>query len=247
MARLSGCRNSEVWAYLTFEIEVVLREPKAVMGVDVSFNNVTHTIVNLDGNLVSMGTVLFDGLKRALAHKTISESIQKKYSRKWRYVKGIRESVRRHGERTRNIPTDSCHFLSRKVIDIAKEHSASALIVLENLNKLRKRTSSSRKFNKELSLWAYRRIQSYIAYKALIEGIQVLHADPRNTSKTSPIGGGLEFINYRWIKLPSGHSVTRDIIASWNLALRGLEVLTRYVGSGGSVDSPKAPNQIKKG
>lgn len=36
------------------------------MGVDVNFNNVTYTITDTDGKLVSMGTILFNGLKRAL-------------------------------------------------------------------------------------------------------------------------------------------------------------------------------------
>ncbi|MCD6095926.1 MAG: hypothetical protein J7J99_05105 [Thermoprotei archaeon] len=45
------------------------------------------------GKLVSINVIPFDGLKRALAHKIISEKIQKKYSRKWRFVKRIRESI----------------------------------------------------------------------------------------------------------------------------------------------------------
>ena len=50
------------------------------------------------------------------------------------------------------------------------------------------------------------------------------------------------FINYRWVKLPNEIITTRDIIASWNLALRGLKFLTRDVGHRGSVDAPKAPD-----
>lgn len=100
------------------------------------------------------------------------------------------------------------------------------MIVLEDLNKLRERANSTRKFNKKLSLWTYRKIQSYIHYKALIEGLPVTYVKPRNTSKTSPLGGELKFINYRWVKLPSGVITTRDVVASWNLALKGLKSLT---------------------
>jgi len=66
--------------------------------------------------------------------------------------------------------------------------------------------------------------------------------DPRNTSKTSPIGGELVFINYRWVMLPSEHIITRDIVASWNLALRGLNLFTQDVGLRGSVGTLKAPD-----
>ena len=70
-------------------------------------------------------------------------------------------------------------------------------LVLENLNKLKVRVNGSKRFNKQLSLWAYRRIQSYIHYKALIEEIPVAYVSAKGTSRESPIGGKLVFINYR--------------------------------------------------
>jgi putative transposase len=36
------------------------------MGVDLNFNNITYTVVDPSGNLVSMGIIPFRGLKRAL-------------------------------------------------------------------------------------------------------------------------------------------------------------------------------------
>ena len=220
-----------------------MMKPNTVMGVDINFDNITYTIVDTNENLVSMGTIPFNGLKRALGHRIVAENIQRKYPREWRYVKGVREAIRRHGGRARNILTDSCHYISRKIVEIAKEYNA--LIVLENLNKLRNKTNSSRWFNKKLSLWAYHRIQSYIHYKTLTEGLLVIYADPRNTSRTSPLGDELEFINYRWVKLACGIITTRDVITSWNLALRGLKSLTRDVGHRGLMDAPKAPNQMQ--
>ena len=237
---LVSYRDGMIWVYFTFEKEVELRKPRTIMGIDINFNNITYTIIDLNGELVSMGIIIFNGLKRALAHKIIAEKIQRRYSRKWRYVKGIREAIRRHGRRARNILIDSCHYISRRIVEIAKEYNA--LIVLEDLDKLRSRVNGSRRFNKKLSLWAYRRIQSYIHYKASIEELNVVYVNPRGTSRNSPIGGGLVFINYRWVKLPAGHNVTRDIVASWNLALRGLKLYTRDVGSRGFVDSLKAPD-----
>ena len=154
-------------------------------------------------------------------------------------LKELREAIGRHGRRARNILLDSCHFVSRRIVEIAKEYNA--LIVLEDLNKLKNRVNGLKRSNKKLSLWTYRRIQSYIHYKALVEGLPVAYVSPRNTSKTSPIRGKLEFINYRWVKLPNGYVVTRDIVASWNLALRGLKSLTRDVGLHGFVEALKAP------
>lgn len=239
---LVSYKNGEVWVYLTFEKEAMLKKPERIMGIDINFGNITYTIVDMNGKLVSMGTIPFNGLKRALNHRIISERMQRKYPRKWRYVKGIKEAIRRHGRRARNILRVTCHFISRKIVEVAREYSA--LIVLEGLNKLRNRANSSRRFNKKISLWTYRRIQTYVHYKALIEGLSVIHVDPRNTSKTSPIGEELEFINYRWVKLSNGIITTRDIIASWNIALKGLS-LTRDVGLRGFVVALKAPNQMQ--
>ena len=150
-----------------------------------------------------MGPIPFNGLRRALARKVIVEKIQRKYSKKWRYVKRIREAIRRHGHRAKNILVDSSHYISKRIVEIAREYDA--LLVLEDLDKLKNRVNGSRRFNKRLTLWAYRRVQVYIQYKALIEGIQTLHVNPRNTSKTSPIGGKLVSINYKWVKLPNGY------------------------------------------
>ncbi len=237
---LVSYRDDEIWVYLTFEKEVVFRGARTVMGVDINFDNITYTIVNMNGEPITIGVIPFNGLKRALAHKIIAEKIQRKYSRKWRFVRGIRGVIRRHGRRARNILIDSCHYISRRVVKVAKEYNA--LIVLEDLSKLKNRANSSKPFNKKLSLWTYRRIQSYIHYKALIEGVCVIHVNPRGTSRTSPVGGKLVFVSYRWVKLPNGHIITRDVVASWNVALKGLKSLTRDVGSRGYVETPKAPD-----
>jgi len=240
---LVNYRGNEIWVYFTFEKEVVFKQPRTVMGIDINFDNITYTIIDMNGRTITMGTIPFNGLRRALAHRIIAEKVQRKYPRKWRYVIRIREAIRRHGGRAKNILRDSCHYVSRRVVEVAKEYSA--LLILEGLNKLRIRNNGSKKFNKRLSLWAYRRIQSYIHYKALIKGLPVIHVNPRGTSKTSPVRGELVFINYRWVKLPNGHDVTRDTIASWNLALRGLKLLTRDVGLRGSVDALKALDQMQ--
>jgi len=147
---LVSYHENEVWVYFTFEKEMVLRQPRAVMGIDINFSNSTYTIIDMNGKLVTMGVIPFNGLKRASAHRIITERIQRKHTKRWRYVKGIRESIRKHGRRARNILADSCHHISRRVVEIAKEYNT--LIVLENLNKLRIRANGPRRYNKKLSL-----------------------------------------------------------------------------------------------
>ncbi len=54
---LVSYRDNTTWVYLTFEREVVVKPLRAVTGVDVNFNNITYTIVDLRGKLVSMGVI----------------------------------------------------------------------------------------------------------------------------------------------------------------------------------------------
>jgi len=211
-------RNGKIVVYLTFSKEVKLREPETVMGVDINFNNITYTVVNLDGRLVSMGVIPFKGLSRALHLKKLAEELQERHPKSWRFLRWARRARARWLSRARNILIDTAHYVAKKIVEIAREYGA--VIALEDLEKLRERANGSR-LSWELQLWCYRRVQSYTEYKALVEGIKVLYVDPRGTSKTPPNGKPLVFINYRFAKL--GDTVTtRDVVASWNLALRGL-------------------------
>jgi putative transposase len=71
-------KSGGILVYLTFNKKVLLKEPRAVMGVDINFNNVTYTVIDLDGNLVSMGVIPFRGLRRALHLKKLSEGLQRR-------------------------------------------------------------------------------------------------------------------------------------------------------------------------
>jgi len=212
-------RDGRIYVYLTFSKEVQLRELKTIMGVDINFNNATYTIVDLNGNLVSMGVIPFRGLGRALHLKKLAEELQRRYPRSWRFLKWVREVRARWLKRARNILLNSSHYIAKRIVEIAKEYSAA--IALEDLGRLREKANGD-KLSWELQLWCYRRVQSFVEYKALVEGIKVVYADPRGTSKTSPNGKPLAFINYRFAQL-GGTTTTRDVIASWNLALRGLK------------------------
>jgi len=228
-------RGGRVHVYLTFSKEVLLREPRAVMGVDLNFNNITYTVVGLDGNLVSMGVIPFRGLSRALHLKKLAERLQERYPRSWRFLRWAKGARSRWLRRARNVLTDSSHYVAKRVVKVAKEYSAA--IALEDLEKLKNNKKSSR-LSWESHLWCYRRVQTYVEYKALVEGVRVVYVGPKGTSKESPNGKPLVFINYRYVEL-GGTITSRDVIASWNLALRGLR---RMRGSRvrWSPDSPRS-------
>jgi putative transposase len=231
---LVSYRDNRVFVYITFHRDVKPVAFKAVMGVDINFNNVTYTVVDLNGSLVSMGVIPFKGLKKALHLKKLAEDLQRRCPKSWRFLKWIRRARSKWLRRARNILVDTSHYVSRRLVEVAREYNA--LIAFEDLKKLRENGNGGKKLSWKTQLWCYRRIQSCTEYKALLEGLRVVYVDPRGTSKITPNGKPLKFINYRFVLL--GDTVTsRDVVASWNLALRELKQM-RGLGVTWSPDSP---------
>jgi putative transposase len=233
---LVSYRCGRFYIYITFHRDVVPREPQAVMGVDLNFRNVTYTVVDLGGNLISMGIIPFRGLKRALHLRKLAEGLQRRYPRNWRFLRWVRRVRARWLNKARNILVDSAHLVSKRLVELAKEYNA--VIVFEDLEKIKESGNGSGKLSWERPMWCYRRVQEYTEYKALLECIRTIYVNPAGTSRRSPNGKKLEYINYRLVQL--GEAITsRDVVASWNLALRGLK---RMRGSWvrWSPDSPRS-------
>ena len=131
-------------------------------------------------------------------------------------------------------------------MELAREYNA--VIVFEDLEKIRENNNGGKKLSWEKPLWCYRRIQSYTEYKALLKGIKTVYVNPARTSKKPPNGRKLRFINYRFVQL--GDTVTsRDVIASWNLALRGLKQMkgSRVTWSPNSPRNEAVKTRAKRG
>ncbi|MEM4731048.1 MAG: zinc ribbon domain-containing protein, partial [Sulfolobales archaeon] len=159
-------------------------------------------------------------LRRMLTHRIWIERIQRKYSRSWRFIRGVRRAIRRHSERIRSIAWDYAHKLGDRVAKIANEHSSA--IVLEDLGNLRNNVNRSNSFNKKLSLWFYRRIQFTISYEALERRLAVRYVNPSKTSSTCPrCGSRLKSNGGRVLKCTKcGFTGDRDVIACINLFYR---------------------------
>jgi len=219
---LVSYRRGRILAYLVFNKEVQLKEPKAVMGVDLNFDNATCTIVDLNGNLITIYPLPYRGLRRALHLKKLAERLQKEHPRSWRFQKWVKGTRARWLRRAKSILVDSAHYLAKRLVRIAEEYDAC--IAFENLKRVRDNDNHDDELAWKLQLWCYRRVQEFAKYKALVKGLKTIPVNPRNTSRQSPNGRPLKFIDYETVEL--GRIVTsRDAIASWNITLRGLKKL----------------------
>jgi putative transposase len=213
-------KYGRILVYITFHRDVVPREPQAIMGVDINFNNITYTIIDLNSELVSMGVIPFRGLSRALHYRKLAEALQRRHPKNWRFLKWARRVRARWLSKARNILVDTAHYVSKRLVEVAREYNA--IIVFEDLEKIKRNNNGGKRLSWMKPLWCYKRIQEYTEYKALIEGIKTIYVNPARTSKKPPNGKKLKFINYRFLQL--GEVVTtRDVVASWNLALKGLK------------------------
>ncbi len=213
-------------------------KPGTVMAIDLNFDNVTIALFALDGRLIRLKR--FKTFHRKiLTHRIWVERIQRRYPRSWRFIKGVRKAVDRHGERIRNISWDYAHNLGDLKTELALKHHS--LIILEDLEKLRENNKKSRRFNKKLGLWFYCRIQFCIEYEARERGLEVVEIDPRGTTSKCPrCGGKLVEYRYRVLKCKKcGFIGDRDVAATINIYGKYVFKHSRCRAPGVAPNAPK--------
>jgi putative transposase len=225
------------WVSVYFRRAVKPLKPGTVMAIDLNFDNVTLAVLTLDGRLVKLRRFKTPH-RKVLTHRIWVERIQGRYPRSWRFVKGIRRAIERHGERIRNISWGYAHKLGDLVAELALEYRS--LIVLEDLEKLKENSKKNKRFNKRLGLWFYRRVQSCVEYEAMERDLEVVKVDPRGTSSKCPrCGGRLLECGHRVLRCRRcGFVGDRDVIATINLYRR---YVSKYSRCGVPGVAPNAP------
>lgn len=119
-----------------------------------------------------------------------------------------------YNHKLEHILTNLDHQISKEIIDYALTHNVGC-IHLENLYGI------NQTFNihlmKDIYLWSYRRLQSFIIYKARIQGIKIVYVNPYNTSKRCPKCGNINQANDRLYKCECGYSGHRDAVGAYNI------------------------------
>jgi IS605 OrfB family transposase len=130
------------------------------------------------------------------------------------------------------------HETSRAIVAEALKAGA-ARITLEDLTHIRERIKAGKRMRTRLHRWAFRQLQSFVAYKAEAAGIEVEYVDPAYTSQTCACCGELgQRVRHRFVCEKCGFRAHADCNASRNLARIGetavsprAAVDTPYVGS----------------
>jgi len=125
--------------------------------------------------------------------------------------------------RERRKVNQQLHMIANQIIQYAKQFPKPT-IVMENLNGVRKGFKKSKRLNRRFHSLPFRKLQTYIEYKALLEGIKVKYLtekETRNTSKECHRCGYVTQAKERIFKCPScGMEYDRDLNACVNIAHR---------------------------
>jgi len=229
--------KGEFWVSIYFKKSIRSAKPRTVMTIDLNFDNLTLAVFTLNGRLVRLKRFKTP-LRKILTHRIWIERVQRRYPSSWRYVKGVRRAIERHGERIRNISWDYSHKIGDLIADLAFKYNS--IIILEDLEKLRENAKKGRKFNKKLSQWFYRRVQFCIEYEARERGLEVARVNPRRTSSKCPkCGSKLADSGFRILRCSKCNYIgDRDVVATINL-YKKLILHPRCGGLGVPPNAPK--------
>ncbi len=119
-------------------------------------------------------------------YSKVRASLQAKVSKGTRTTRRrVRNILKRLSGREQRYQTWLNHNISKRVIETAK--SQSAVVAIENLTGIRDRTNQQPRNKTERrrsNSWAFFQLRSFLEYKGLKEGVEVIAINPAYTSQT---------------------------------------------------------------
>ncbi|MGB9718726.1 MAG: RNA-guided endonuclease InsQ/TnpB family protein, partial [Thermoproteota archaeon] len=210
-------RNSE-WSahFMLKKVVEVSDEPETVVAVDRGERNLAVAVAISKSNKPMKGQFWRgEEIKRI---RGLYNHIRRKLQKKHRIGK-IKEL---EGKERRKV-NQQLHIIANQIVAYAKQFP-KPVIVLEELNGIRRKFKKSKRLNRRFHSLPFRRLQTIIEYKALLEGIEVRYLpkkEVKNTSKECHRCGHVAQVKGRIFKCPKcGMKYDRDLNACINIAHR---------------------------
>ncbi|MCQ5362568.1 MAG: transposase [Candidatus Methanomethylicia archaeon] len=155
--------------------------------------------------------------------------------------KKLLKKVKELKGKERDKVNQELHIIANQIVEYAKQFP-KPIIVMEGLNGIRSNFKKSKRLNRRFHSLPFRKLQTIIEYKALLEGIEVKYLtkkETRNTSKTCHRCGHVAQVKGRVFKCPKcGMEYDRDLNACINIAHRVMSSM-----GWGSCEPPKPANE----
>ena len=232
-------RDGEWYAHFVLKKTVeVPDESETVIGIDIGEHNLAVAVAIPKNNPKPTKGQFWRGseIKRI---RGLYAHIRRRLQEKHRFGK-IKEL---RGREKRKV-NQQLHIIANEIVAYAKQFP-KPVIVMEDLNGVRENFKKSKELNRRFHSLAFRRLQTYVEYKALLEGVDVRFLpkkEVRNTSKKCHRCGHVAQVEGREFRCPKcGLRYNRDLNAAINIA----HVLTR--GMGWRSCEPLEPADVSEG
>ncbi len=185
-------------------------KPVDVIGVDLGIKNIAvdSTGETFSGEKIEKVRSKLDNLKANLQSKG---------------SKSAKRHLKKLSGHEARFKRDTNHCISKKLV--MKAIDTSSLIVLEDLQGIRERTTVRTKAQRHRhSSWSFDQLRQFIDYKAAIAGVPVVYINPAYTSQECPICHHISKSNRPtrddFLCICCSFSGPADIVAARNIAAR---------------------------
>ncbi|MBI3962870.1 MAG: IS200/IS605 family element transposase accessory protein TnpB [Deinococcus sp.] len=195
--------------YLCATCNVETPDPADVQGVLGCDLGIVNILADSDGNTYSGAMV--NGLRHR--HRRLRKRLQAKGTPSARWL------LKKRRRKERRFATDTNHRISKAVV--AHAQGTGRALALEDLGGIRDRLTVQKRQRATLSSWSFGQLRQFLTYKAQRAGVLLLLVDPRHTSRTCPVCGGIDQRNRptqaRFCCVSCGCSGPADTIAAENI------------------------------
>ena len=183
----------------------------AYLGCDLGIVNI---LADSDGELYAGATL--NGLRRR--HAKLRAKLQSNGT------KSAKRLLKKRRRKELRFARDVNHVISKKVV--AKAKGTERGIALEDLKGIRERTTVRKAHRRQHHAWSFFQLRSFIEYKAVLAGVEVVAVDPRYTSRVCPQCGTFDKANRKsqavFLCTSCGFGGLADVLAAGNIAYRAV-------------------------
>jgi IS605 OrfB family transposase len=217
-------RNGEWYAHFVLKKAIeVPDEPETIIAIDRGEHNLAVAVAMSKNNSNKPMKGQFWRGQEIKRVRGLYAHVRRKLQEKHRIGK-VKELK---GKERRKV-NQQLHIIANQIVEYAKQFP-KPVIVMETLRGIRSSFKKSKRLNKRFHSLPFRKLQTIIEYKALLEGIEVRYLtkkETRNTSRTCHRCGYVAKVKGRIFKCPKcGLIYNRDLNACVNIAhalMRGM-------------------------
>lgn len=182
------CHNINYIPYIKGEADLVYKKGKFYLfqTVDVPEEEVedVEEFIGVDFGLTDIA-VTSDGVKHSAEwlnnYREIKQRIRSSVQSKG--TKGCKKLLKRLSGREKTTATIQNHAIAKTIVKSAKEQRKG--ISIEDLTNIRFTSKRrNKKFRTKLGKWNFSQLRSFLTYKSLLSGVQLVVVNPRYTSQT---------------------------------------------------------------